>query len=119
MSGPANLDQQLDAYLAIREAVGLTNKSRYRLLRDFVAYVQNARVTADSPIRAATAVTWAWDCAPALAASEGEPTASWSSAAFSLSSPASYREPRFQPSRIVAGATRRRPYIFSDEKWGA
>jgi hypothetical protein len=38
MSGPANLDQQLDAYLAIREAVGLRNKSQYRLLHDFVAY---------------------------------------------------------------------------------
>jgi hypothetical protein len=48
MSGPADLDQQLDAYLGIRETVGLTNKAQYRLLRNFGAYAQDAEVTADS-----------------------------------------------------------------------
>jgi integrase/recombinase XerD len=118
MSGPANLDQQLDAYLAIREAVGLTNKSRYRLLRDFVAYVQNAGVTADSPIRAATAVTWAWDWAPATCGVRGRADRLMVVRGF-LSFLASVIPGTEVPaSRIVAGASRRRPYIFSDDEVG-
>lgn len=153
MSGPANLDQQLDAYLAIREAVGLTNKSQYRLLRDFVAYVQNAGVAAVSPIRAATAVrtgaeltaslllvwpakggtvssrsdslnvvavlTWAWDCAPATCGVRGRADRLMVVRGF-LSFLASVIPGTEVPaSRNVAGATRRRPYIFSDYEVGA
>jgi integrase/recombinase XerD len=116
MSGPADLDQQLDAYLAIRETVGLTNKAQYRLLRNFVAYARNAEVTADSPIRAATAVAWAWDGAPATCGVRGRADRLMVVRGFLTFLACVVPGTEVPASRIVAGATRRRPYIFSDDE---
>jgi integrase/recombinase XerD len=116
MNSPTDLDQQLDAYLAIRKAVGLTNQVRYRQLRKFVAYARNAGVTADSPIRAATAVAWAWDEAPATCGVSGRADRLMVVRGF-LTFLASIVPGTEVPAlRIVAGPTRRRPYIFSDNE---
>jgi integrase/recombinase XerD len=107
--------QQLDAYLAIREAVGFTNKSQYRLLRDFVAYVQNAGSRLSDPCGNCRYRGLGRRADNLLRQRASRPLMGWS-AAFLLSWPASYREPRCRAFRIVAGATRRRPCIFLDEE---
>jgi integrase/recombinase XerD len=116
MSGPANLNQQLDAYLAIREAVGLTNKAQRRLLQNFLSYAVHAGGTDGSPIRAATALAWAWDDAPTTCGVRGRADRLMVVRGF-LSFLASVVPGTEVPTlRIVAGATRRRPYIFSDDE---
>lgn len=67
----ADLEQNIDAYLAIREAVGLTNGRQYQLLHDFVDYARNEAQATDAPIRAPTAVAWANDHAPAICGVRG------------------------------------------------
>ena len=71
MSTLNRLNQELDAYLAIREAVGLSNKAQHRLLQNFLSYAEHAGVTDGSPIRAAIAMAWAWDDAPATCGVKG------------------------------------------------
>jgi hypothetical protein len=58
MTRQLELARHVDGYLAIREAVGLTNTRHERGLRDFIAYARNAGAADGSPIRAATAVAW-------------------------------------------------------------
>ena len=71
MTCQLELARHVDGYLAIREAVGLTNTRHERGLRDFIAYARNAGAADGSPIRAATAVAWAWDHAPATCGIRG------------------------------------------------
>ena len=63
MNGGIDLDRHLVAYLAIRDALGLTAGTRARLLRSFLDYARGATAP-DMPIRAMTAVAWACDHAP-------------------------------------------------------
>jgi integrase/recombinase XerD len=63
MSGDIDFDQHLEAYLAIRDALGLTAGTRGRLLHNFLDYTRGA-AEPDMPIRAMTAVAWACDHAP-------------------------------------------------------
>lgn len=114
-----DLDQQIDAYLAIREAVGLTNEGRYRLLHNFVAYAQNAGAIDGSPIRAATAVAWAWDDAPATCGDRGRADRLMVVRSFLCFLAAIVPGTEIPASRIMAGATRRHPYIFSDDEMAA
>ena len=54
MSGAIDFDRHLEAYLAIRDALGLTAGTRARLLRSFLDHARG--VTAPGmPIRAVTA----------------------------------------------------------------
>jgi len=71
MTGPLEFERHVDDYLAIRKAVGLTNTRHGRELRDFIDYAKNIGATDGSPIRAATAVSWAWDHAPATCGIRG------------------------------------------------
>jgi integrase/recombinase XerD len=116
MSGLADLDQQVDAYLAIREAVGLTNKTRYRQLHDFVAYARNAGGPDNLPIRAATAVAWAWDSAPASCGVRGRADRLMVVRGFLNYLAAVVPGTEVPPSRLVSSSRRRRPYIFSDKE---
>jgi hypothetical protein len=52
-----NLHTRLDAYLALREALGLSTHARRKLLQDFVAYLE--KHGDGKPIRAQLAVDWA------------------------------------------------------------
>jgi len=63
MSGDIDFGQHLEAYLAIRDALGLTAGTRARLLRSFLYYVRGATAPG-MPIQAMTAVAWACDHAP-------------------------------------------------------
>lgn len=114
MSGTADLSQHLDDYLAIREAVGLSNKEQHRLLRNFVDYAQNTVEVAGSPIRAATAIAWAWDEAPATCGVRGRADRLMVIRGFLAFLASVVPGTEVPPSRIVAGATRRRPCVFSD-----
>jgi integrase/recombinase XerD len=116
MSSPTELDHHLDAYLAIRQAVGLTNKARHQLLRKFVAYAQSAEVAADSPIRAATAVAWAWDGVPTTCGVRWRSERLTAVRGFLAFLTCIVPGTEVPASRIVAASTRRRPYVFSDEE---
>ena len=59
-SGSTDLDRHLEAYLAVRDALSLAAGARPRLLRSFLDHVRGA-TPPGTPIRAATALTWAHD----------------------------------------------------------
>ena len=63
-----DLDRHVVAYLAVREALGLSVGANARLLRDFVGHARAAGL----PIRAGTAVTWACDAAPPTCGAAGK-----------------------------------------------
>ena len=52
-----DLRARLDAYLALREALGISTRAGRILLQDFVAYLE--KHTNGNPIRARLAVDWA------------------------------------------------------------
>ncbi len=58
MSGGTDLDRHLEAYLAIRDALGLAAGARPRLLRSFLDHARGA-TPPGATIRAATALNWA------------------------------------------------------------
>jgi len=113
MSGLADLDEQVDAYLGIREAVGLTNKTLYRRLHDFVAY---ARSVDESPIRAATAIAWAWDNAAPSCGVRGRSDRLMVARGFLRYLATIVPGTEIPSERLIATPRRRRPYIFSDEE---
>lgn len=116
MSTLNRLNQELDAYLAIREAVGLSNKAQHRLLQNFLSYAEHAGVTDGSPIRAAIAMAWAWDDAPATCGVKGRAARLMVVRGFLTFLASVVPGTEVPASRLVAGATRRQPYIFSDDE---
>ena len=60
MSGDTELGRHLEAYLAIRDALGLAAGARARLLHSFVDHARGV-TPPGTPIRAATALAWACD----------------------------------------------------------
>jgi len=116
MNCPFTLDQHLAAYLKIRAAVGLTNTKRYEQLRDFVAYAQSVAESETAPIRAATALAWAWDNAPASCGSLGRADRLMAVRSFLSYLTAIIPGTEVPGSRLVAGPRRQRPYIFSDDE---
>jgi integrase/recombinase XerD len=116
MNTPANLEQHMDAYLAVREAVGLTNRGCSRQLRDFIACVQNNGGNDSAPIRAATAIAWAWDQAPATCGARGRADRLVVARGFLSYLAAIVPGTEVPAMRLVAGGRRRRPYIFTDDE---
>ncbi len=55
MSGDTDLGRHLEAYLAIRDALGLVAGARVRVLRSFLDHARGATAPG-APIRAATAL---------------------------------------------------------------
>jgi len=116
MSDGAELDLRLNAYLALRQAVGLTNKAQARLLRNFIAYAQGAGEGANSPLRAATAVAWAWDDAPPSCGVRGKSDRLIVARGFLTYLSCFVPGTEVPAPWLVAGPTRRRPYIFSNDE---
>ena len=116
MSDNINLDRQVDTYLAVREAVGLSNRGQDRRLRDFVAYVRSTGGSDDAPIRAATAISWAWDNAPATCGVRGRADRLMMVRGFLSYLSAVISGTDVPAQRIIAAGRRRRPYIFSDDE---
>jgi len=113
MSGDSDFDRHLDAYLAIREALGLTAGTRARLLRSFLDYV--CRVTAPGmPIQATTAVAWACDHAPPGCGDAGMAHRLMVARSFLTYLSAVVPGTEVPPHGLLANNRRRRPYIFSD-----
>ena len=116
MTGPLEFERHVDDYLAIRKAVGLTNTRHGRGLRDFIAYAKNIGATDGSPIRAATAVSWAWDQAPATCGIRGRGDRLILVRGFLNYLAAIIPGTEVPGSRVIAAGRRRRPYVFSDDE---
>jgi len=116
MTGPLEFERHVDDYLAIRKAVGLTNTGHGRGLRDFIAYAKNIGATDGSPIRAATAVSWAWDNAPATCGIRGRGDRLILVRGFLNYLAAIIPGTEVPGSRVIAAGRRRRPYVFSDDE---
>jgi integrase/recombinase XerD len=113
MSDDIDFDQYLDAYLAIRDALGLTAGTRSRLLRSFVDHARGATAPG-MPIRAMTAVTWACDHAPPGCGDAGKAYRLMVARGFLAYLSAVVPGTEVPPNGLLGGHHRRRPYIFSD-----
>jgi len=113
MSGGIDLDRHLEAYLAIRDALGLTAGTRARLLRSFLDYARGATAP-DMSIRAMTAVAWACDHAPPGCGDAGKAHRLMIARGFLTYLSAVVPGTEVPAYGLLAGHRRRRPYIFSD-----
>ena len=113
MSGDIDFDRHLDAYLAIRDALGLTAGTRARLLRSFLDYARGA-TTPGMPIRAMAAVAWACDQAPPGCGDAGKAYRLMVARGFLAYLSAVVPGTEVPPHGLLASHRRRRPYIFSD-----
>jgi integrase len=113
MSGAVDFDRHLEAYLAIRDALGLTAGTRARLLRSFLDHARG--VTAPGmPIRAVTAVAWASDHAPPGCGDAGKAHRLMVARGFLTYLSAVVPGTEVPAYGLLAGHRRRQPYIFSD-----
>jgi integrase/recombinase XerD len=113
MSGDIDLDRHLEAYLAIRDALGLTAGTRVRLLRSFLDYACGATAPGMT-IRAMTAVAWASDHAPPGCGDAGKAHRLMIARGFLTYLSAVVPGTEVPACGLLAGHRRRRPYIFSD-----
>jgi integrase len=113
MSGDIDFGQHLEAYLAIRDALGLTAGTRARLLRAFLDHARSATAPA-IPIRAMTAVAWACDHAPPGCGDAGKAHRLMVARGFLTYLSAVVPGTEVPAYGLLAGHRRRRPYIFSD-----
>ncbi len=113
MSGDIDLDRHLEAYLAIRDALGLTAGTRGRLLRSFLDFAYGATAPG-MPIRAMTAVAWASDHAPPGCGDAGKAHRLMIARGFLTYLSAVVPGTEVPACGLLAGHRRRRPYIFSD-----
>lgn len=113
MSGDIDLDRHLDAYLAIRDALGLVVGTRARLLRSFLDYARGATAPGMT-IRAMTAVAWASDHAPPGCGDAGKAHRLMIARGFLTYLSAVVPGTEVPAFGLLAGHRRRRPYIFSD-----
>jgi integrase len=113
MSGDIDLDRHLEAYLAIRDALGLTAGTRARLLRSFLDYTCGATAPG-MPIRAMTAVAWACDHAPPGCGDAGKAHRLMIARGFLTYLSAVVPGTEVPAYGLLAGHRRRRPYILSD-----
>jgi integrase len=113
MSGRIDLNRHLEAYLAIRDALGLTAGTRVRLPRSFLDYTCGATAPG-MPIRALTAVAWACDHAPPGCGDAGKAHRLMIARGFLTYLSAVMPGTEVPAYGLLAGHRRRRPYIFSD-----
>src|SRR3954454_13915245 len=107
-----DLDRHLDAYLAIREALGLSVGANARLLRDFVGHARAAGL----PIRAGIAVTWACDAAPPTCGGPGKAHRLGVARRFLNYLAAVLPGTEVPGPGMLPSPTRRRPYLFTPDE---
>ncbi len=117
MSGGTDLGRHLEAYLAIRDALGLAAGARVRLLRSFLGHARGATAP-DAPIRAATALAWACDHAPPGCGDAGKAYRLTVARGFLSYLSGVVPGTEIPAHRLLAIGRRRRPYIFSDAEIG-
>jgi integrase len=113
MSGDIDFDQHLEAYLAIRGALGLAAGTRGRLLRSFLDHARSTTAPG-IPIRAMTAVVWACDHAPPGCGDAGKTHRLMVARGFLTYLSAVVPGTEVPAHGLLAGHRRRRPYILSD-----
>ena len=113
MSSDTELGRHLDAYLAIRDALGLAVGARARLLRSFLDHACGAMVPG-TPIRAATALAWACDHAPPGCGDAGKAYRLTVARGFLAYLAAVVPGTEVPAHNLLASHRRRRPYILSD-----
>lgn len=113
MSGGIDFDQHLAAYLAIRDALGLAAGARPRLLRSFLDHAC-AATEPETPIRAATALTWACDHASPGCGDTGKAYRLTVARGFLAYLSGIVPGTEVPSHNLLASRRRRRPYILSD-----
>ena len=113
MSGDIDLDRHLEAYLPIRDALGLTAGTRARLLRSFLDHAHSAAAPG-MPIRVTTAVAWACDHAPPGCGDAGKAHRLMVARGFLTYLSAVVPGTEVLAYGLLAGHRRRQPYIFSN-----
>jgi integrase len=104
-----DLHTRLDAYLALREALGFSTRASRRLLHDFVAYLE--KHGDGKPIRAQLAVDWACSASGACGAS-GQAARLGLARGFLTHLKASLPETEIPDQHLLAAPCRPQPYIF-------
>ena len=108
---PADLNRRLDAYLAIRQAMGYAMRAERTLLRNFVDAVD--RQEPGWPIRAQMAVDWA--CQSSGQRGPGGQASRLSMARqFLLHLQVNYPETEVPARCLLPGYRRQTPYLFTD-----
>lgn len=105
-----DLHTRLDAYLALREALGVSTRACRRLLQDFVAYLE--KHGDGKPIRAQLAVDWACSTSATCGAS-GQAARLGLARGFLTHLKASLPETEIPDKHLLAAPRRPQPYIFS------
>lgn len=105
-----NWKQRMDAYLALREALGFSNHAARLLLQDFVNYLEQQQLT--PPFRAQWALDWA--CAASARRGVSGQSARLSVArGFLTHLKASLPDTEVPASSLLAVPRRPQPYLFS------
>lgn len=104
------LSRHLDAYLALRDALGLTTLVARKLLPEFVLYLQTH--SEGGPLRAHLAVDWACQ-ASATRGAAGQATRLTIARGFLTHLKASLPDTEIPPSSLLAAPRRPHPYLFS------
>jgi integrase/recombinase XerD len=108
-----NWKQRMDAYLALREALGFSNHATRLLLQDFVNYLEQQQLT--PPIRAQWALDWA--CAASARRGVSGQSARLSVArGFLTHLKASLPETEIPAYHLLAVPRRPQPYLFSADE---
>jgi integrase/recombinase XerD len=106
----ASLRTRLDAYLALREALGIPIRASRKLLLDFVTYLETHGD--GKPIRAQQAVDWACGASATCGAS-GQSSRLSLARGFLIHLKASLPETEVPGANLIAAPRRRQPYLFS------
>ncbi len=110
---PAELSARLDAYLALRQALGFTMRAERTLLRDFGRFLEAQGDL--NPIRAQAALDWA--CSSSLSRGGSGQAARLSMARrFLQHLRAAYPDTEVPDFSLVARSRRPTPYLFSAEE---
>jgi len=113
MSGDTDFGRHLEAYLAIRDALGLAPGARPRLLRSFLDHAR-AATASGMPIRAVAALTWACDHAPPGCGDAGKVYRLTVARGFLAYLSAVVPGTEVPTHGLLASPRWRRPYILSD-----
>ena len=107
------LNVRLDAYLALREALGFSMLAERALLREFVQFV--TKHNSLDPIRASTAVEWACSSSKSRGAA-GQSARLTMARRFLHHLKAAYPQTEVPEIGLLAAPRRRIPYLFSNEE---
>ncbi len=105
-----DLQTRLDAYLALREALGLSTRACRKLLQDFVAYLE--KHGDGKPIRAQLAVDWACSTSATCGAS-GQAARLGLARGFLTHLKASLPDTEIPDKHLLPAPRRPQPYLFS------